>query len=205
MFSISRRGTPNRPAAVSAHGNLSYADQLRALGQALETHDLLSFALQASGGDYLVRGSGRLPRQEESAVLNRLRKTLAWVPWQKRSAPSQSSEVVFQFPPERIRQLHREGRDQRVDGKRTPDPSRLSQVLRAAGRYLDRKSGVSLSEIIVEDRWVTFKYVTAEGRVEESKAGRDFLYDHSVKMYLRRRDPQDVAKTSLSPPTVVLH
>ena len=205
VFSISRRETLPHGATVPARGNPSYADDLRALGQALETQSLVSFDLQATGGDYLVRGWVRSPRQPKPHFLGRIAETMASALQRKSGVPNQVSEVVYQFPPERIRQLNREGRDQRVNGKRTPDPCRLSQVLRSAGCYLDSKSGISLSGIAVEDRWLTLSYVTAEGRAEQSKAGRDFLYDHWVRMYLRRRDSTDAALAYGRPLLVARH
>ena len=192
-FSISRREIFPRPAKAPAHESLSYANGLRALGQALETQSLLSFDLQAAVGDYVVRGWVRSPRQPRPCLLGHIGEMVASALPRKNGALNQVSEVVYQFPPERIRQLDREGRKKRVDGKQTPDPCRLSQILRSAGCYLDSKSGVSLSGIAVEDRWVTLSYVTAGGRAEQSKAGRDFLYDHWVRMYLRRRDHTDAA------------
>jgi hypothetical protein len=204
-FSISRREILPRGLTAPARGNLSYADELRALGQALEPQGLVRLDLQAKGGDYLVRGWARAPRQAKSDILNRIGRSLASVLRGKSGAPNRVSEIVYQFPPERIRQLHREGRGQRVDGRRTPDPCQLSQILRSAGCYLDNKAGVSLSGIAVEDYWVTLNYVTAAGRVEQSKTGRDFLYDHWVRMYLRRRDPKDTATPYGRPPLVVLH
>jgi hypothetical protein len=204
-FSISRRGMLPRGAAAPTRGNLSYADELRALGQALETQDLVSFDLQAQGGDYLVRGWARSPRQPRPDLLGRIGEIVASALRGKSGAPTRVSEAVYQFPPERIRQLHRDGRSQRVDGNQTPDPYQLSQVLRSAGCYLDNKAGVSLSRIAVEDRWVTLSYVTAAGRVEQSKAGRDFLYDHWVRMYLRRNKPTTSASACGHPPLVVRH
>jgi hypothetical protein len=69
----------------------------------------------------------------------------------------------------------------------------LPQLLRSTGCYLDRKSGISLSGIAVKNRWVTVSYVTAEGRIERTKAAPDFFYDYWIKMYLRRRDLPDSA------------
>ena len=204
-FSISRREFPPRGAAAPALVSFSYADELRALGQALESQSLVRFDLQARGGDYLVRGWVRSPRQPRPYLLGRIAEMVASALRRKSAAPNRMSEVVYQFPPERIRQLHREGRNNRVDGKQTPDPCRLSQVLRSAGCYLDSKSGVSLSGIAVEDRWLTLSYVTAAGCVEQSRTGRDFLYDHWVRMYRRRRDPADAALANSCPPLAARH
>jgi hypothetical protein len=171
--------------------NLSYADELRALGQALENQGLWSFELQANGGDYLVRGWAHSPQETRPYLLGCMEKVVPSALWGKSAPATQVSEVAYQFPPERIRQLHRDGRKKRVDGEQTPDPCRLSQLLRSTGCYLDRQLGISLSTIAVKDRWVTVSYVTAAGRIERTKAALDFFYDHWVKMYLRRRDLPD--------------
>ena len=192
-YSISLSGDLATGVTSRARGDLSYADELRALGQALETQGLVSFELQAKSGDYLVRGWVHSPQEGRPYLLGRMEEMVASALWAKNSPPMQVSEVVYQFPPERIWQLHRDGRKKRVDGEQTPDPCRLSQLLRSAGCYLDRKSGISLSGIAVKDRWLTVSYVTAAGRIERTKAALDFFYDYWIKMYLRRRDLPDSA------------
>jgi hypothetical protein len=204
-FSISRREILPRGATAPARGSLSYADELRALGQALEEQCLVSFELQAKGGDYLVRGLAHAPQEPRRYLLGRMEEMVVSALRGKSSAPMQVSEFVYQFPPERIQQLHREGRKKRVDGEQTPDPCRLSQLLRSAGCYLDRKSGISLSEIAVKDSWVTVSYVTAEGRIERTKAALDFFYDYWIKMYLRRRDTTATALPYGRPPLLARH
>jgi len=192
-YSISLSGALAIGVTAPVRGALSYADELRALGQALETQGLVSFELQAKSGDYLVRGWVHSPQEGRPYLLGRMEEMVASALWAKNSPPMQVSEVVYQFPPERIWQLHRDGRKKRADGEQTPDPCRLSQLLRSAGCYLDRKLGISLSGIAVKDRWVTVSYVTAAGRIERTKAALDFFYDYWIKMYLRRRDLPDSA------------
>jgi hypothetical protein len=192
-YTISLSGTPASGVTAPARGDLSYADELRALGQALEDQGLVSFELQVKGSDYLVRGLAHAPREAGSCILGRMEKMFASALWGKSGPPLQVSEVVYQFPPERIWQLHRDGRKKRVDRAQTPDPRRLSQLLRSTGCYLDRKLGSSLSEIAVKDHWLTVSYVTTAGRIERTKAALDFFYDHWIKMYSQRRDLPDSA------------
>jgi len=192
-YSISLSGDLAIGVTAPARGGLSYADELRALGQALENQGLVNFELHAKGGDYLVRGWAHSPQETKLFLLGRMEEMFASALWGKSGPPTQISEVVYQFPPERIRQLHRDGRKKRVDGEQTPDPCRLSQLLRSTGCYLDRQLGISLSAIAVKDRWVTVSYVTAAGRIERTKAALDFFYDYWIKMYLRRRDLPDSA------------
>ena len=191
--SISLSGSHASGVTAPVRGDLSYADALRALGQALENQGLVSFELQDKGGDYLVRGLVHAPQEARPYLLGRMEEMFASALWGKSGSPMEVSEVVYQFPPERIWQLHRDGRKKRVDGAQTPDPCRLSQLLRSTGCYLDRKLGISLSGIAVKDRWLTVSYVTATGRIERTKAALDFFYDHWIKMYSRRRDLPDSA------------
>jgi hypothetical protein len=204
-FSISRREILPRGATAPARGNLSYADELRALGQALEPQGLVSVDLQAKGGDYLVRGWAHSRQEPRPYLLGRMEEMVVSALRGKSGTPMQVSEFVYQFPPERIQQLHREGRKKRVDGNQTPDPCRLSQILRSAGCYIDSKLEISLSGIAIKDRWVTVSYVTAAGRVEQTKAALDFYYDYWIKMYLRRRDPTDTASPDGRSPRAALH
>ena len=204
-YSISLSGSLASGVTAPARGNLSYADELRALGQALEDQGLVSFELQVKGGDYLVRGSAHSTQEARLFLLGRMEEMFASALWGKSGPPMQVSEVVYQFPPERIQQLHRDGRKKRVDGAQTPDPHRLSQLLRSTGCYLDRKSGISLSGIAVKDRWLTVSYVTAAGRIERTKAALDFFYDHWIKMYSQRRDLPDSALRDGHLPMIARH
>jgi hypothetical protein len=67
-----------------------------------------------------------------------------------------------------------------------PDPYSISQILRGAGNYLDNRDETSLVGITIKDRWVTVRYKTAEGRLEQAKQDLEYFYDYWVKMYLRR-------------------
>lgn len=204
-FSISRREIHPCGATAPVRGELSYADELRALGQALEPQGLVSIDLQAKGGDYLVRGWAHSLQERSPDVLDRLEEMVVSALRGKSATPMQISEWVYEFPPERIQQLHREGRKKRVEGNQTPDPCRLSQILRSAGCYIDSKLEICLSGISIKDRWVTVSYVTAAGRVEQTKAALDFYYDYWIKMYLRRRVTADTASPDGRSPLVARH
>jgi len=186
-YTISLEGAYMRDQSVAASGTFSYARELRALGQALENQGLVSLELQAKDGGYLVRGLTPLPEEPKSYLWGRLENVFASVLWTEGSS-MRMDEVVYQFPPERIQQLEREGGRKRVNPQQTPDPSKLSQLLRTAGCYLDRKQQVSFLAISLKDRWVTVSYKTADGRIEQTKAELGFFYDYWVKLYLRRRN-----------------
>jgi hypothetical protein len=97
-------------------------------------------------------------------------------------------ETNLRFSPEEIDQLDSEGRLQRKESHQMPDPYSISQLLRGAGTYLDNRDETSLLGITIKDRWVTVRYKTAEGRLEQAKQDLEYFYDYWVKMYLRRSD-----------------
>ena len=65
-------------------------------------------------------------------------------------------------------------------------PTVLAQKLRGVGSFLDYRPETTLTGISVEDRWVTVRYRTAEGRIEQAKQDVAYFYNYWVKMYLRR-------------------
>jgi hypothetical protein len=61
----------------------------------------------------------------------------------------------------------------------------------------------TLTGISVEDRWVTVRYKTAEGRIEHAKQDVAYFYNYWVKMYLRRGLRQNLKLPD--DPTVVVN
>jgi len=202
-YTISLEGGFLRDKSLSASGSLSYARELRALGQALENQGLVSLELQAKEGGYLVRGLAPAPEEPKSYLWSRLEGVFASALWTDGSS-MRMDEVVYQFPPERIQQLEREGGRKRVNSQQTPDPSKLSQLLRTAGCYLDRKQKASFLAISIKDRWVTVSYKTADGRIEQTKAELGFFYDYWVKLYLRRRNCASAATPNMAVGTGII-
>jgi hypothetical protein len=88
--------------------------------------------------------------------------------------------------PKDIEQLESQGRAKRKESHHMPDPYSLSQILRGAGSYLDTRSGTYLVGIAVKDQWMTLRYKTAEGRLEQAQQDVEYFYNYWVKMYLRR-------------------
>jgi hypothetical protein len=79
-----------------------------------------------------------------------------------------------------------QGREHRRNAAQNPDPYALAQKLRGVGSFLDYRPETTLTGISVEDRWVTVRYKTAEGRIEQAKQDVAYFYNYWVKMYLRR-------------------
>lgn len=187
-FSRSLNETLRRGKEPDARAALSCAQELRALGQALENQGLVSLNLVVKGGEYFVRGTASSPREPRSYFFDRVGKMIASGFGNARGPLMQSGEVAFQFSPERIRQLDREGRRMRVDCDQAPDPFKLSQLLRSAGCYVDSKRKVSFLGVTIKEQWLTVAYTTSDGVIEHCTEDLNFFYDYWIKMYLRRSD-----------------
>ncbi|MGH7828570.1 MAG: hypothetical protein ACREP8_00190, partial [Candidatus Binatia bacterium] len=111
-----------------------------------------------------------------------------WHRWLGQPPPESSSKTLeIHYKVEELEQLDEKAQARRTQLKGLADTSRLPQVLRLVGAYLDLK-GASLSALSVHDEQVTLQYQTATGvsRVEEHRVAS--LYDFAVNMYLQRAD-----------------
>lgn len=88
---------------------MSYSQQLRVVGQAIESRGIPDFTVRSDGADYLIQG-------EPVASWPQVRLT-----------------------PEELEQLELRGRANRRDDKQAPDFHRPSNVLRTIGFYLDSR------------------------------------------------------------------
>ena len=90
------------------------------------------------------------------------------------------------FLADEIEQFDMRGKVKRADSNKMPDPYSISQILRGTGSYLDNRDVTTLVGISLNGKWVTVKYETAAGRLEQAKQDLEYFYDYWVKMYLRR-------------------
>lgn len=174
--------------------NFSYAKELRALGQALEPRRFSSFDLELESGIYVVRGTVIAPQGMERSLSRFIRDLISGSA--SRPNPTKAAgKIDVRYTPGEIEKLEVTGRARRAQGDRMPDPYSLSQILRGAGSYVDNRATTYLVGVAIEDRWVTVRYATADGRLEEAKQDLEYFYDYWVKMYLRRSN-----RPSLPPP-----
>jgi hypothetical protein len=163
----------------------SYARELRALGQDFEAHNLLSVDLAIEAGVYVVRGKARASKTAESSFARFLR---LFTYSSASDQPSSISQIDLRYTPEDIEQLESQGRAKRKESHHMPDPFSLSQILRAAGSYLDNRTKTYLVRITSKDQWMTLRYKNGDGRLEQTQQDVEYFYDYWVKMYLRRSD-----------------
>lgn len=165
----------------------SYARELRAVGQALEAHHVFSLDLELEGGLYVIRGKVTASTYAQSSFSAFIQDFISGVGSALTCSPRQSIyEIDLRYKPEDVEELDLKGRAHRRHGDQTPDPHGLAQKLRSVGSILDYRPETTLTGISVEDRWVTVRYRTAEGRIEQAKQDVEYFYNYWVKMYLRR-------------------
>ena len=167
---------------------MKYAQLLRPIGQMLEGLRVESFILEVEGGDFVVRGRRReepptTPEVKTFRVIWHLvrgKKPQAQLP----DSPS-SGVVELRYTAEDIARLEQTGREQRSVPSGTPEVHALSQILRATGDFVDQKQGQLLA-VKKEDQTLTIEYESALKRKISEELTVSTLYDHWVRMYLKR-------------------
>ena len=188
--------------STSALSKVSYAKELRTLGQALERLAVQSIDLKFDSGCYVVRG--QVDKTKHSPVRVFVR-NLAFRLW---SVPEEIQPRVsngfldVRYTPQQLEQLDTLERAKRRNASKMPDPYGLSQKLRGVGFYLDRRDQCSLLGISIHDRWVTIRYGTVWEELLEAKQDVDYFYNYWVKMYLRRTS-RDAPAPKPSGPTYI--
>lgn len=177
-------GAANLPGPV----NPNYADfarRLRALGQALEKFGFSAFDIELGSGNYLVTGRATAAESVKFSVLRRIREWLCG-PQVGLASGDAGQRVKLRFSSDEIENFDRRGKVKRRDPSQMPDPYSISQILRGAGSYLDNREVTALVAISLNGKWVTLRYESSPGRLEQAKQDLEYFYDYWVKMYLRR-------------------
>ncbi|HEY7217885.1 MAG TPA: hypothetical protein VH985_05780 [Candidatus Binatia bacterium] len=177
-------------------GMTSYAQPLRAIGQALEALNLKSFELEPLGEGFYVRGilvnahpelSGdRVTAEKLKAIWGTFSGGKERVPQGATIAPV-LSPIELQYTPKDVDRLEEQGRARRVDPHRTPDAASLSQIMRSIGAYLTQKPARMLRLSRDQDS-LSIEYRTTLGSVLRETLAVGELYDIWVRMYLQRAE-----------------
>jgi hypothetical protein len=179
-------------------GMISYAQPLRAIGQALEALSLQSFELEPRGGDFYVRGTLARTNSElssEGVTPDQLGVIWGKVPDFKSEeripqAPQSASvltSIELHYTTKDVDRLEQEGRLRRGESQRLPDVLSLSQVLRCVGAYLNQKRA-RLLKLRREGESVSVEYETTLGSQLKETLVTAELYDIWVRMYLQRAE-----------------
>ncbi|HZD41946.1 MAG TPA: hypothetical protein VE131_14580, partial [Terriglobales bacterium] len=100
------------------------------------------------------------------------------------AAPS-SGVLELRYTAEDIEQMERAGREKRGTSSGPAEAHAISQVLRATGDFVDQKQG-RLIAVRKEDQTLTIEYESALKRKVSEELAISTLYDHWVRMYLKR-------------------
>jgi hypothetical protein len=156
-----------------------YAEELRAVGQALEAQGrFASVEIEVQGSGYWVRAEVDESSKAEASFGTILKRTF------RSLVQSDPRTIELRYSAEEIQQLVQNGQARRRGSNAAPDPFSLSQILRTAGAYIDGLGQTTLIGVVVKDRWITIRC----SQIKESTQDIEFFYNYSVKMYLRRKN-----------------
>jgi hypothetical protein len=167
-----------------------FSQLLRPIGEALEPLHIESFRLRVESDGISISAQKRVERQAPPAdstvrsVWDVFRRKKVEVP----PAPQPSSRILeIRYSYDDIARMDAEGNAKRIATGEKPDPHALSQILRAAGAFVDQKQGRLLG-VTMEGHDVAIDYESALKQKTTEKHTVASLYDYWVKMYLRRRE-----------------
>lgn len=160
---------------------MPHSRSLRVIGQSLEAAKLASFELDKHGPDYVLR-SKALTRTDEWIVRHALNQNQFQV-----SENRPGGELALRFSARDLARLDEEAQKRRRDHSGAPaqDSSRLSQLLRTVGDYLDRMNVTSFHIASTADA-ITVNYQEAGGQQDSRTFTREKLQQLGFHTRFRR-------------------
>jgi hypothetical protein len=142
---------------------ISYGEDFRSIGQALEAKNVRSFELKRAGDWYILQG---VPPAEDS-----LRSKLHKFKMRFRSGSDAESLILALSD---VEELSQKGKARRFRPGRIPDFAKLSNALRTIGLYLESKQA-KLIELQVRPLTITLSYKNSDGEQQvEDRTIRSF-------------------------------
>jgi len=190
----------------SAATSMSIAQELRTVGQGLESLGVADFDLEGQSGGYFALGLPDLSAPPERKVnLKQLAKKLRWSFTGEHRSDRKLAEVGPEvlrilFTPEGILRLEAAGIAKRnAVSAGVPNFAKLAQALRMIGEYLDAKSA-RLLQVRKRGGRISFEYATAgEQRASEQwKLAK--LYNRWLETSKQRRETASRPQRSLADP-----
>jgi len=178
------------PQETGTH--ISYAKELRVVGQALEKFKFTAFKFERREGIYTIRGTASADLAATFSIIQFVRDIVRG----GRSKRKSNQPLELSYSQTEIENLDAQERAKRADSDKLPDPYSISQILRGVGAFLDHRQVVALLTINYQDRWVTVVFKSVDGDTQQEKQDLDYFYDYWVKMYLRRSNRVKVAAPS---------
>ena len=156
---------------------ISYGEDFRSIGQALEAKNVRSFELKRVGDWYILQG---VPPAHDS-----LRSKLHKFKMRFRSGSDAESLILALSD---VEELSQKGKSRRFRPGRVPDFAKLSNALRTIGLYLESKQA-KLIELQVRALTVTLSYKDSDGQQQiEDRTIRSF---HGLFLELCEKRAED--------------
>ena len=175
--------------------NYSDSQSLRVIGQDLEARLVKAFDVEKQNDNYIVWVKNEASPPEKPPYRKLARRLLEAILLKLQGEPAAQEEHSaamaaswgnqFRYTPEDVNWLEQKGQARRRDPDGTPDGHTLSQLLRALGSYLSRRT-FRLQAISWREECVSVVYETARGQRELDNFRLDSIYDLWVHAYLRR-------------------
>lgn len=188
---------------TSASENATCYEQiLRAIGQGLEALKVESFDIAIEGDNYIVQGLSESPKKEETvptetapkptsfkSILHNFRNLFQIQPLETKEEKTPMPFVFLglRFGQEDVERLQRHGKAQRLNWRGSPDPHRLSHMLRVLGAYVDRRGG-RLLKVSVTPQALSICYRARFGDEQTETFTYANIYDLWVHLYKQRSD-----------------
>lgn len=179
---------------------MSIAQELRAVGQGLESFDVEDFDLEGETGEYFALGVSDLSVVTErklnlKRLAEKLRRGFTGEHPSDRKLAEVGPEVLrILFTPEGILRLEAAGMAKRNSvSAGIPNFTKLAQALRMIGEYLDAKSA-RLLKVQKRGSYITFDYATADERCASEQWKLAKLYDQWVEISKQRREKSNLAQ-----------
>lgn len=153
----------------------TYAQKLRAIGQAMEGSQLEDFDLESNGNSVFVRGIMRSRPQRVSFLQALLGKSLN----------RDVKFLEFRYTSNDVERLEQAGQARRRNSSGMPDFYNLSQMLRTVGAYIDGKRA-HLRKVYRRGTRLTLEFETAQTTPIIEEHTTSSFYNFFVHMYLRR-------------------
>lgn len=141
-----------------------YAEELRAIGQALDSKGVAGFELYSVPAGYFVKDLREQTRSSTATIWN----------WFRRERPRKTEFVTYGFELRDVEKLSKTGRARRANPGRLPRFRDPSNILRTIGAYLDDKEA-ELLELHKRSISVTVVY--------RDKSGREYREDRPVSSF----------------------
>ena len=188
-------------STMAAKAKVNYQNVLRAMGQGLETLEVIAFDLQVSDNQYVVRGEARKLKTAAASKPSLKRSFLNLI---LRGAHKRTAKTAgllpfhfagLRFTAKDIDLLERKGQVLQTDFENSaPNPHSLSQILRTVGAYLDLHES-RLEKISWRDGLLTLWYLNRRGVESKDILSRAALHDQWAQQYKQRKPMQPLKRT----------